>query len=288
MKVDGMEPQTPPRVLLARDLAAARTLIYPTRSPGHLARIHERRARHLRIRGAGPEQSVRSEARPQSAGNKRQDPTELPPRCCPNVHCSSLSLSNAEHTPRPFLRFLFRALLMRFNRRTHQIGRYREARDTYLEAIRRKPDFVIAIIHLGNLYFQLGRYRGALEQYREYVRLAPSNKEEIRGHDSSSWVYRKKGDFANAEREAAEADRLYQHTTKATLLLQADRGRPGLTDDLRRQIHGTPENPRIWYFVLGYVALRDHKTEEALQYLRTRGRRSSDLLVHRSARDVFS
>jgi tetratricopeptide (TPR) repeat protein len=158
----------------------------------------------------------------------------------------------------------------------HRIGRYDEARATYLEAIRRKPDFEIAIIHLGNLYFQLGRYRDALEQYREYIRIAPSNVERVRGHLSSSWVYWKKGEVANAERETAEAVRLNQHDLRETLLLQADHGRLVFTSDLRRQLlapstgadRGAPESRRIPYFIAGYVALRDQKTDEALGYFR--------------------
>ena len=157
-----------------------------------------------------------------------------------------------------------------------ETGRYAEARETYLEAIRRKPDFEIAIIHLGNLYFELGRYREALQQYSEYTRLAPSNSERSRGHGSSSWVYWKKGDLGNAEREAEELIRLNPRNIHTKLLIKADRGGLILTDDLRRQIlgptilsgRGTRENYRIPYFVAGYVALRDHKTEEALQHFR--------------------
>ena len=152
----------------------------------------------------------------------------------------------------------------------HRIGRYAEARDNYLEAIRRKPDFEIPIIHLGNLYFQLGRYREALEEFREYIRLAPSNLEQSRGHRSSAWVYWKKGDLANADREAAAGG------NQEALLIRADRDGLALTDDLRHQILDTPPRPnrgtrlsqRFPLFVAGYVALRDRKPEVALQYFR--------------------
>jgi len=157
-----------------------------------------------------------------------------------------------------------------------RIGHYDDARVNYLETVRRKPDFEIAIIHLGNLYFQLGRYREALEQYREYIRLAPSNNEQPRGHLSAAWVYWKKGDLAAAEREAAEAVHLNAGAKREALLFQAERGSLTLTDDLRRQIldfstgaaRGGRENHRIPLFIAGYVALRDHRTEEALQYFR--------------------
>lgn len=154
-----------------------------------------------------------------------------------------------------------------------RIGRYSEAQDTYLEAVRRKPDFEIAIVHLGNLYFQLGRYREALRQYSEYIRLAPSNSERTRGHTSSAWVYWKKGDFPNAEREATEVARLEPRSIFPSFLIKADRGGLVLTDNLRRQIlepsvrpgRGARENRRVPYFLAGYIALRNHRTEEALQ-----------------------
>jgi tetratricopeptide (TPR) repeat protein len=158
-----------------------------------------------------------------------------------------------------------------------RIGRYGEARANYSEAVRRKPDFEIAIIHLGNLYFNLGRYREALNQYSEYIRLAPSNIERVRGHLNSSWVYWKKGDLANAEREMADATRLNGHEIQERWLLEADRGRLTLTDDLLRQIlamsassaGGSRESRRIPYFIAGYVALRHHQTDEALDHFRT-------------------
>ncbi|MBV8817335.1 MAG: tetratricopeptide repeat protein [Acidobacteriaceae bacterium] len=157
----------------------------------------------------------------------------------------------------------------------YRIGRHDEARAAYLEAIHRKPDFEIAIIHLGNLYFQLGRYREALQQYAEYIRLAPSNGERVRGHISSSWVYWKRGDLTNAAREAAEATRLNGgHEVRDSLPVQADRGGLALTGDLHQWIflpganRGARENRRIPYFVAGYVGLRDHKTNEALDHFR--------------------
>jgi len=155
------------------------------------------------------------------------------------------------------------------------IGRYDEARDAYEKAIQRKTDFEIAIIHLGNLYFQLGRYREAIREYGEYIRLAPSDTERIRGHGSVAWLYWKKGDLADAEREAAEVTRINPRDVITLLLIRADRRALVLTDNVRRQIlgsvfsgRGTRGNYRIPYFENGYVALRDRKTEEALHYFR--------------------
>lgn len=155
-------------------------------------------------------------------------------------------------------------------------GRFDEARTSYLEAIRRKPDFEIAIVHLGNLYFQLGRYRDALSQYEEYVRLAPSDADRARGHGSRAWVYWRKGDFANADRELAEAGRVYGSPVRERLLVASSRGELALTGEMRRDIlagtnlasRGTRENQRFAHFVLGYVAFRDHQIGEAIEQFR--------------------
>jgi tetratricopeptide (TPR) repeat protein len=157
-----------------------------------------------------------------------------------------------------------------------QMGRYEEARAAYLKALELKPNFEIAILHLGNVYFQLGRYREALEQYRRYIRIAPSDNERIRGHGSASWVYWRKGDFANAEGEAREASRLKQGDVREILLFDADLGRVHLTEQLREDIlkpsilagRGARENLRIPYFVAGYLALRSHNSAQALHDFR--------------------
>ena len=89
-------------------------------------------------------------------------------------------------------------------------------------------------------------------------------------------MYWKKGDLANAEREAAEAARLKSSRTRLALLIRADRGGLTLTDDLRHQIlesallvdRGSRLSHRFPLFVAGYVALRDHKPEVALRYFR--------------------
>src|SRR5581483_1657510 len=147
-------------------------------------------------------------------------------------------------------------------------GDYAKARETYLEAIRRKPDFGLALVHLGNLYVQLGRYREALEQYREYIRLAPSYVERCRGHISCSWAYWKKGDLQNAEREAAAATREnHGQQPRDILPIEADRGAYALSDQLRHSLldgsaaRGPRKNQRIPFFLAGYIALRDHKTD---------------------------
>ncbi|HTS51374.1 MAG TPA: tetratricopeptide repeat protein [Bryobacteraceae bacterium] len=155
-------------------------------------------------------------------------------------------------------------------------GQYGEAREAFLQAVRKKPDFNIAVIHLGNLAFQMGRYDEAVARYREFSQLGSNDQERSRGHAYSFWVYWRKKDFKRAQAEAAERAREDQSFALEPLLLAADQGKLGLTDELLRQIlgvspvtlRGGPENRRTRYFVAGYVALREHKTDEALTHFR--------------------
>jgi tetratricopeptide (TPR) repeat protein len=154
-------------------------------------------------------------------------------------------------------------------------GHYGEAREAYLEAIHKKPDFSIAVIHLANLDFQLGRYNEALAHYREFIRLASSDSERGRAHSSASWVHWRKGDFKKAQAEAEMAGGFQQWVAESSLIA-ADQGGLAFTDSLRSQMlgpsqvtaRGGPENRRARYFVAGYVALRNHKVDEALSDFR--------------------
>ena len=145
-----------------------------------------------------------------------------------------------------------------------------------MQAIQKKPDFEIAIIHLGNLYFQLGRYREAEGQFLEYIRHSASDAERARGHSSLAWMYWRKGDSARAQTQADQAARLSPQWSGESLLLAADRGTLKLTEDVRRQIlapepyagRGSRLNERRRLFLAGYIALRDHRTDEALAHFR--------------------
>ncbi len=154
-------------------------------------------------------------------------------------------------------------------------GHYGEAREAYLEAIHKKPDFSIAVIHLANLNFQLGRYNEALAHYREFIRLASSDSERGRAHSSAAWVYWRKGDFKRAQAEAEIAAGFQQWVPESSLIA-ADQGGLALTDSLRSQMLGSsqgtarggPGNRRVRNFVAGYAALRNHKVDEALSDFR--------------------
>src|SRR5207253_10305278 len=84
-------------------------------------------------------------------------------------------------------------------------GRYEDAIQEYNRALALKPDFEIAIVHLGNTYFQQGRYREAIEQYRRYIGLAPSALERSRGLNCISWVQQRMRKLVEAERTAKQA-----------------------------------------------------------------------------------
>lgn len=149
-------------------------------------------------------------------------------------------------------------------------GKYAEAREAYERALARKPDFDIALVHLGNLEYQLGRYRDALGRFRDYVRLVPRSAD--RAHHNMAWVYWRKGDLTRADAEATEAVRLAPAVRDYPLFQAMIRGTtyPGLNILPPEPVftgRGSRPNLRPWYSYAGAVVLRE-RGADALEYFR--------------------
>ena len=80
-------------------------------------------------------------------------------------------------------------------------GKYAEAEGAYREALRRKPDFDIALVHLAGVYYREGRYRDAIAGVKQYLRFAPADVDQSRGNAWLAWLYLRRGDVARS-REA--------------------------------------------------------------------------------------
>ena len=80
-------------------------------------------------------------------------------------------------------------------------GKYAEAEAAYREALRRKPDFDIALVHLAGVHYREGRYRDALAEVQQYVSIAPADLDQARGNAWLAWLYLRLGDVAKS-REA--------------------------------------------------------------------------------------
>jgi len=149
--------------------------------------------------------------------------------------------------------------------------RYAEAVECYQRALSLKPDFELAVIHLGNTYFQLGRYREAIEQYRRYVEIGPLPSDRSRGVESLGWVYWKKHDLPQAASELSSLAAKPQNPRLARLVA-FEQGKLSATSELRAYVSGDEGvanrtsrlSDRVSQYFLGRLELKAGRAEEAI------------------------
>jgi tetratricopeptide (TPR) repeat protein len=154
-------------------------------------------------------------------------------------------------------------------------GRPQEAMACYRRAEELAPGFERPVVHLGNLYFQLGRYRDAMRQYERYIEMAPSNLERGRGWGRIAWLWWRKGDLERAA-HAAEIERKLEPTAVwNSIVLALKRGDRDTVTRLRRRLEefpytsrGARTGQRYRDYFEGYIALKEGRTEAALERLR--------------------
>jgi tetratricopeptide (TPR) repeat protein/DNA-binding winged helix-turn-helix (wHTH) protein len=151
-------------------------------------------------------------------------------------------------------------------------GQYDRALEEYNLALALNASFERSILHVGNIYFQLGRYREAINQYLKYIELAPSNLERSRGFGRIAWVYWKKRDLEKAEGAARQEIRFEKTAVWNSLVLALERKDLTRAEKLKQQLdefhytsRGARTSPRYKAFFLGYLALKNGNTEEAIE-----------------------
>ena len=159
----------------------------------------------------------------------------------------------------------------------HQwFGQYEEAEAAYNRALALNPESGVAIIHLGNLRFQQGRYRAALEQYRRYIQIARDDNTRGRGFRYLAWVERRRGDRTRAVEEIKQEVRYNPASPWNALVLALERHDQAAAAKLSEVVF-IPANYnysnergelRIWNYQRGYVALRQGRTDEAINHFR--------------------
>ncbi len=156
------------------------------------------------------------------------------------------------------------------------VGQYEEAEAAYNRALALNPELSVAIIHLGNLRFQQGRYAAAAEQYRRYIQIARDDPQRARGFISLAWLYLRQGELAQAA-AAVKEEMKYEPTEGwSSLVLALRRGDQAAAAKLSEVVFA-PANYdfqrergmlRQWEYRQGYVALRQGRTDEALNHFR--------------------
>jgi tetratricopeptide (TPR) repeat protein/DNA-binding winged helix-turn-helix (wHTH) protein len=152
------------------------------------------------------------------------------------------------------------------------IGENGKAIAEYNLALTLDPHFDVARVHLANAYFQMGRDRDAIGEFERYIGEAQSDAERVRGLESLAFVYRSRGQVANAEAMVREL-RPGQGLT-VRLMLALDRGdsnaarkvSSALDDEYRTStIRGARPNLRTRLVMQGFDALNSGSPEAAIE-----------------------
>jgi tetratricopeptide (TPR) repeat protein len=150
-------------------------------------------------------------------------------------------------------------------------GRYDEAIQEYERALALKPNFEIAIVHLGNVYFQQGRYWAAIEQYQRYLRSAPTDAERLRAYECIAMVELRRGQFERADRATMQASTYDKSAYGVRYLIALVKDDLPKAAKMKEELEQTQSNDRgarsslRWlYYWRGLFALKTGATSDAI------------------------
>lgn len=152
-------------------------------------------------------------------------------------------------------------------------GRYPEALATYEKALALKPDNWVAMLHLGNVYVQTGRYQAALPQFHRAIKTTRDPFVISRAYGSIAETYLRKGELKLATGAARMEKQLSKYNSWNSMMIALDRGDKATADKLRELVfgdwpytsRGQSFPARVTLYRRGYLALREHQTEEAIE-----------------------
>src|SRR5262249_18327547 len=119
-------------------------------------------------------------------------------------------------------------------------GEYEQALDAYNQALSLKPDFEVAVVHLGHLYFQIGRYREAMQKYRRYLEMADSDMQRGRGRMFAGEIHLASGRIADAEAIAGTLPAYWMFHVRLALA----RGEKVTERQIEESLKGSPYTAR--------------------------------------------
>jgi tetratricopeptide (TPR) repeat protein len=138
----------------------------------------------------------------------------------------------------------------------HQMSQLPNARKSYEQALRIKPDYMEAQNNLGTIFYADKSYRRAISAYRKAIRLAPENAR-------SASIYSNLGTAYFARKKYDEASEAYQTALKLDPNVFESHSNYGVM----LQERNVEERARFHYQMAKLYA-KSNRTELALQYLR--------------------
>lgn len=161
-------------------------------------------------------------------------------------------------------------------------GSYKQARANYDRALEINPNFDVAVLHLGNLYFQTGQYNQAIKSYQRYIGLGASDWDKALGWGRIAWFHWSQGQFSKAAAAAAKEVRLDNNSFSMSLIIALERGDSRIVERYKQRLfepslyteRGLRPSSRRFHFLCGQVAIKNNQPDEAIEHFR-------ELLRHR-------
>jgi tetratricopeptide (TPR) repeat protein len=138
----------------------------------------------------------------------------------------------------------------------HQLAQLANARKSYEQALKLKPDYVEAMNNLGTIYYAQKSMRRAISWYNKALKVAPA---ELR----SASIYMNLGTAQFGRKKYEEATAAYQTALKLDPDVFEHHGNFGVM----LEEHSVEERAKYHYYVAKLYA-KGGRTELALQYLR--------------------
>jgi tetratricopeptide (TPR) repeat protein len=138
----------------------------------------------------------------------------------------------------------------------HQMLQLDNARKSYEQALKLKPDYVEVLNNLGTVYYAKKSYRRAISWYHRALRLAP---EETR----SASIYMNLGTASFARKKYDDATKAYQTALRLDPEVFERHGNFGVLLEER-----TVEERAKYHFYIAKMYAKNGRNELAIQYLR--------------------
>ncbi|HWC97281.1 MAG TPA: tetratricopeptide repeat protein [Candidatus Sulfopaludibacter sp.] len=138
----------------------------------------------------------------------------------------------------------------------HQLMQLGNARKSYEQALKLKPDYVEALNNLGTIYYAEHSFRRAITWYNKALKVAPAESR-------SASIYMNLGTAQFARKRYEDATTAYQTALKIDPEVFEHHGNFGVM----LEEHSVQERAKYHYYVAKLYA-KDGRTELALQYLR--------------------